>query len=366
MRHRPSDESGVILIMVALLILVLMGMSAFAIDHGEAWYARTEAQAAADAGALAGAMTLQHSDPTYPFPEGGKVDQNARALVALNTVRDVAGTAEVLADCPGWVTGTADINCVQVNVYRNGEHDSAGFNTLFANLFGVPTHGVKATATAQIFVATKTNCLKPWFIPDQFIDENGNKEWDAGDTYRPPTDPLPTGYTTTNSLGKEIVLKPGNGGNIEPSNYFEVEAASDYEESIAGCQLTAGIGDTLDALPGNRVGPTKQGTKDLIALDPNATIDSNGVITGSCCAESPRVVAIAVYDPQEYAAAGYPKGSTFSLTIVNILSMFIKSVDANSKITGVFIEKSDDLDEGSAAPGPITGTSFLTMVRLVR
>ena len=129
---------------------------------------------------------------------------------------------------------------------------------------------------------------------------------------------------------------------------------------------SAGIGDTLDALPGNRVGPTKQGTKDLIALDPNATIDSNGVITGSCCAESPRVVAIAVYDPQEYAAAGYPKGSTFSLTIVNILSMFIKSVDANSKITGVFIEKSDDLDEGSAAPGPITGTSFLTMVRLVR
>ena len=36
-----------ILVMVALMMFVLIGLSAFAVDHGEAWHARSEPQSAA-------------------------------------------------------------------------------------------------------------------------------------------------------------------------------------------------------------------------------------------------------------------------------------------------------------------------------
>src|SRR5678815_5374183 len=67
-RHRRfkrlRSERGVSLIHVALLLLVMMGFSMFVTDYGVLWLARGQAQNAADAGAVAAAISLAFDNAT--------------------------------------------------------------------------------------------------------------------------------------------------------------------------------------------------------------------------------------------------------------------------------------------------------------
>lgn len=56
--HKPARHRGVILPLVALLMVVIFGFVAFAVDIGYIKLARTQLQAAADAGARAGVLAL--------------------------------------------------------------------------------------------------------------------------------------------------------------------------------------------------------------------------------------------------------------------------------------------------------------------
>jgi hypothetical protein len=60
----PKDEQGATAIVVALVMFVLLGFAALAIDIGHLFVARNELQNAADAGALAGARFLYNDDGT--------------------------------------------------------------------------------------------------------------------------------------------------------------------------------------------------------------------------------------------------------------------------------------------------------------
>src|SRR5678816_861804 len=91
-RHRRfarfRSESGVSLIHVALLLFVMMGLSMFVTDYGILWLARGQAQNAADAGALAGAISLAFDPPDY--------STTGRAYLAANkaaTTNSVFGAA---------------------------------------------------------------------------------------------------------------------------------------------------------------------------------------------------------------------------------------------------------------------------------
>src|SRR5262245_33790677 len=74
-RHRRFErfrsESGISLIHVAMLLFVMMGLSMFVTDYGVLWLARGQAQNAADAGAIAGAVSLAYDDAT-DFSTTGK------------------------------------------------------------------------------------------------------------------------------------------------------------------------------------------------------------------------------------------------------------------------------------------------------
>ena len=56
--RRARGERGQILAVVVLALVALLGIAAFAIDVGYAYYAKRQLQAAADAAALAGAQDL--------------------------------------------------------------------------------------------------------------------------------------------------------------------------------------------------------------------------------------------------------------------------------------------------------------------
>ena len=63
--NRTTSRKGAILVLSALLMVFILGMVAFAVDIGYILCARTEAQRAADSGALAGAGVF---DDNYQFP----------------------------------------------------------------------------------------------------------------------------------------------------------------------------------------------------------------------------------------------------------------------------------------------------------
>src|SRR5689334_21497440 len=76
-----TSERGAMLIMVAVALLVLTGVSALVLDQGILYTARREAQNAADAGALAGVQTLM-ADATA----GADARDTAKAFVKQNSI----------------------------------------------------------------------------------------------------------------------------------------------------------------------------------------------------------------------------------------------------------------------------------------
>src|ERR1051325_3916433 len=80
--RRAHPEKGMTIAMVALCIVVLFAMAALAVDLGVLYTARTSAQHAADAAALAGAYTFL--SPTAPHP--GSAQNAAVATAAANAI----------------------------------------------------------------------------------------------------------------------------------------------------------------------------------------------------------------------------------------------------------------------------------------
>jgi Flp pilus assembly protein TadG len=332
-----SSDRGVILVYVALILVVLIGVAALVTDEGVFYLARRQAQNAADAGALAGAIARVFDEPAVAGPLTlASATQAAQANPIFGVTPGV--DVETATPCPPFAGSGS--TCVRVRVYRDGVH-ATPLPTFLAHVFNQGSQSIQAYGMAQARIANATNCLKPWMIPNV----------------------------------TEVVLKPGNPGDAaQPSFYFEIGNASTYQEAISGCIITAAIGDAIKVLPGNRVGPTRNGTRDLIMADQHATVDSNGHVTGSCaplgCPSpyqnalvSPRIVAIAIYDAAEYVALGQPSGN-FNLHIVNIMAVFVKSVGPpQATVTGVIVGTAGVL---SAGPTVDTGASFLRVVTLIQ
>ena len=70
---RLRDDRGAIIIHVAFALLALIAFSAFVVDMGVMWVSRRQAQNAADAGALAGAVALM---------KDGGIDRGGREVGA--------------------------------------------------------------------------------------------------------------------------------------------------------------------------------------------------------------------------------------------------------------------------------------------
>ena len=138
MRAR-SRERGQILPVVALALVALLGVSAFAIDVGFAYYAKRQLQSATDAAALAGAQDLP----------------NATTAVATAASYATANTPANLSS----MTFTYQTKCTATAVIATGcsaavnpnalvVTGSANTNTWFAKIFGFSSFSVSAHANA--------------------------------------------------------------------------------------------------------------------------------------------------------------------------------------------------------------------------
>jgi len=417
MRVSAVEERGAILIQVAISLLALTAMSAFVLDYGVMWTSRRQAQNAADAGALAGAIARAFDETVDPPTANGPAFQAASKAAAANHVWQTPPAVDVSWGCPSFVTGG---RCVRVDVYQDGTNGSSYLPTYFAPLLGRSTQGTRATATAQAAVANATDCLKPLAIQDKWTENNPTaKVWTASDTferyetqgknkgnlfspadaYAPPTASNPgTGFTVAVDYGTYMELHPGGGGSsVAPGDWELVRlpdgaggwanGGSTIDDALANCTGHAvGIGDYLPVEKGAKSGPVGSGIQKLINLDLAATW-SGGKITNSCapgiCADgkfhalSPRVAAIALYDPDKFqnsVADNNPQFSSYCpngagatnmcVQVTNIIGFFVESVDKNENVYGYLYNYPGMLKPGSSTVG--TGSSFSTFIQLVR
>ena len=427
-RERRESERGVILVFTAIAILVLMGFLTFVADYGILWASRAQAQNAADAGALAGAIARAFDDTDDPPATGGKAEESARKTAQQNNVWNAAPVAQVSWTCPAGVTGS----CVRVDVYRNGQFGSTTLPVVFGPVLNITSQGVRATATAVVGVGNATNCMRPFGVVDRWHenlaptgdfarwDNSGNQFTGPIDWYEPPTSgSTGSGYSVPTDVGSPVVLKTGNNpdsntGAITPGwslplrlpsgggGYYS--GANDYNLAIKQCiGNPVSIGDYLPTENGAMVGPTRQGVStdgagaaggpSLVNQDPYATWDTSTQTVRNSCAPacgpfSPRIVPIAVFDFDEFiwrhnannwttewipgasGSPGHPGGGTFSCPVggkcVRVANIIGFFVESMSggDVTGRVVMLPGEYVLGTPSLG--SGSSFLQTIHLVR
>jgi hypothetical protein len=391
--------------------MVFIGVTAFVVDYGVMWVGRGQAQNAADAGALAGAVAMAFdangwTDRTETGPARAAALRMAQTNViwsqapSVNVATDVFFTGNPAAMCPADANGRTP--CIRVDVYRNQARGNP-LPAIFGLAVGLVNQGVRATATARVAIADASDCLKPFAIPDKWADnhdspqdnmwtlddtfETGNQQgqtWTPyadADVYTPPSASGPgTGFTVNDHLGTMITLKAGGPQtSIAPGVYFPVrlptysgasQGGSDYEQNIAQCNgIAIRIGTMLQSENGNMIGPTTHGIEDLIALDPNARWDSatKSVInscaqaSSSCGTRSPRIVAIPLFDTALFESTKRQGLPVFK--VVNILGFFIDAMQGNDVVG--YLTEMPGLSTGSA-PALDPRSSFLSSIQLIQ
>ena len=374
-----------------------MGMLVYVFDFGIVWVSRGQAQNAADAGALSGALARAFDDFDDPPVADGVADMSRAAGGAVQQRLDCRLLAST---CRGPARPAWSGDCARADVYRNGEFASANLPVIFGPVLGITSHGVRATATAVVSVANSTNCMRPFSVADRWIHSAGATwtntttgrrtaaaavELDPKDIYNPGT-----GWTIPGDIGVEQILKGGNNPNsdtdpINPGwmlpvrlpdgNGGYVSGGDDYRDAIGHCiGAPVTIGDYLPLENGVMNGPTNQGVDDLIALDPDATFNTTTKMVEDSCApgcgpQSPRIVPIAVWTPTSSTAGSAaerlgrraPAGGK-CVKVVKILGYFVSHMSGGD-VVGYLMTLPGEFVAGGGMP---PGDSFLINIRLVR
>ena len=378
-----NDERGMSFVFVGVGFMAFLAATTLAIDVGMFMTARSQAQTSADSGALSGAVAMAFDD-YYNRNATGPVVQSALAAARTNDV--INQQVDVR---PGDVTfptsPSGQDDRVRVHVYRTAERSNA-LATIMGRFFGVNTANIDAVATAEVSPANAETCVKPFTIPDKWVEKQDPGGWDPltstfdmydnkgnlltdPDVYIPVGEPGYSGYDAARDKGTRLMIRAGTGNNIYPSFYFSYvggglsndRGGDDYRWNIANCNTyIMGFGDLMTQEPGDKSGPTIQGVQDLIDKDPNAYWDDAQNKVVSSMSPSPRVAIIPVYDPVYYES-GKQNGRDADLKVANYIGFFIESLSGNNvygRITPVA-----GLMKGGGGPAP--SGAFPKAIRLV-
>jgi hypothetical protein len=373
-----GGERGATLIMVALSLAVLLGISALAIDLAAFYVARNEAQRAADAAALAGAKVFVEtscislgtcSNSTLQ----GQATQRAETVGAQNTVFGQA--ANIQNSDVTFPPAPPQNPLITVTVQRTTARGNA-VPTFFAKILGKRTVDISAVATAEAYNPSGTSspptfctsCVRPWYVPN--CDPNSTSPVNSKCAPASNGNNTPAYFIDPNNknaiANAKCVTQGGPIGeyfpikvNTVPSQYGAVDfggGANGYRTAIQTCntgQFTCG--DTFFPVKtGNMVGPTKQGVETLLNISGTGlnkgqdTIDTSvcpvqihagsqnplvlnaGLPVGSVIPmeASSSVVTVIVYDGTQLSPG---KGFNTAIPIVGFMQVFLTQVSDGSK-----------------------------------
>lgn len=364
---RRTGNRGQVLLVFLAGLLALLGVAALGIDVGYLYTVRHELQRSTDAGALAGASAFLSGNWTEGHTRA-VANSRARAYASMDIVATTTLSAgsEVDVTFPG-------PDRVRVVATRN-------VPLFFANLFLGATRTVTAYSIAEASVVNNSVIkLQPWGIPYPWEDPNGNGLYDPGETVHRdcPNDVLdPSRYFCP---GTRVILKIGTPQNSpnnptglpslqqEPGHFFSLAidgtGGSVYRDTIAnGSQNPISVGDAITLEPGDKVGPTRQGTIDLMNADGNSRWNESLNLPESdlyhaedgSWMNSPRVVRIPIYDPE----VALVNGRT-DMVVAGFAGFWIEDFGPQGTIIGRFVPmKAVGQPGGSAGPnaGPVLKT----------
>jgi Flp pilus assembly protein TadG len=283
--RRGKNRRGATLVLVALSMTVLLGFAAFGVDLSQMGAYRSELQRAADAGAHAGAIQLTKTrydsaaaiasafaTSNVVFGRAATVDS-----VEYGTWNNATGTFTWMCTgvtCSALTVKTAD--AVRITIHGSGTN-------LFAGILGFFGFTIQTTAVGWAApTVAKSGCVKPFAAPYKMLTVALNRARGLADTYDPSRYPLEQAdldVIRDNPTVLRVCLKLGatgttctaaEAGTSYPGNYEAVylspgDVASDYAPNIGSGCFSAGPGDALDVLPGNKAGPTVQGKNEWCA-----------------------------------------------------------------------------------------------------
>lgn len=371
-KNQPNGEQGAILVHVAAAMIGLMAFSTFAIDYGVFWLGRRQAQNAADAGALAGAIALAYDDYNDRTATGPAQDSAVSAALS-NLV--FGAPPSVLADtdvtfplCPD--DGTD--GCIRVDVYRT--LDRGNPLPVFAGTFvGLTDQDVQATATAKVYGGNSVDCLRPFAVPD-LPGDGYTLEANLGETVEFRDDP---GEATGNGWFRVLdLIGGGQGGTQDTWDAIRTCAADSYA-----------VGDTLQEQAGV-VGNLATHINAMVALDPDASFnEETGQVEDSCAdpggavcdkyvagngsnytrvpdpnrSYSPRIVPMAVFD-----SAQYDPSTRCCIVITKFFGFFLLEAQGppNFSLRGIIVTQPGMNDGNGGAVNQ--NAAFIQVIELIR
>lgn len=417
--HIGRDEKGAITIHVSIALIAMLAFAGFVIDNGVMLVSRRQAQVAADAGALAGAISLMNSPTAYTeATQAAQMYGSQNVIWGQATAYGDIVVSPLPFNCPDGVPA-----CIRVDVHRgvvdrNGNAHTNTIPTLMTRIVGVNTQGVRATATAQVAAGNAVRCVKPWVVADRWTDNSGTglntAGWDQMDTFEFGTDTYAgNGFSAATDIGLQLMLK-GEGKDFSSGWHLEIDlnggnGGNVYRDEIAGCPTwvpevglweaptpcnnnpdTDLVKGCANVKTGVKQGPTVQGVGDLVAMDSGAYWDTaTNSVKGGCtdagtCVNptgppiSPRIVPIALFDPAAYAAGGF-NGNGGMARLMNLLGFFVEGMcsdvyatppawcgtgaEPSKTVVGRLMPYPGQANSASGSAGPAT---FLKIVRLIR
>jgi hypothetical protein len=340
-KEQLTDESGGTLAMVGVCLILFLSVAALAVDLGMLFDSRTEAQRTADAAALAGAAAFM--PPPIPRDQQRDTAESwARNWSLLNPVRNESVLPENVQ-----VDVIMDSLKVRVALQRRE------IPTWFARIFGREAADVGARAAAQGVMSGRAGCLKPFMVVDAWDDRNKDGKYDPGELY----DPIVTGWGTSfrdndgsgyrNDVGRPVVLKRGQfSAAMQPGWYYTIRLGDDTGASDLRAQIAAvecnptllDVGDFVRSEDGAMPNVVMWGVQDLIATDPDARWENNGIVNsafgpGGNGSGSPRIINLPLTDPTKILHS-----STKDYEITNFAAIFLERVVDTGPASARFIE----------------------------
>ncbi len=303
-----TDQSGGVLVLIGILLIVIIGMTAMALDIGHLMVVRNELRNASDAGALAGATKL------YTTNAAGEIVVNPGAnLVASTTtssnVSDAAAAEVITVErghwcfmyCAGGKTGvftpnsrtdlsmgsftslsyqqldgdTNYVNAVRVVAGRGPSIPAASF---FANIWNIAGFTLSAESIAyQGFAGMDISVDFPIAIcSEDVVDNSGNFTCSRG---RMINSSSQQGYNSE-SGGWTNLEQPDTCGGAAPASEIQQRVSQGCSGSLGGYTISVGLplttsgGEVQSAYT-----PLYNCWMNKTSLDTNITNDSGTVTT---------------------------------------------------------------------------------------
>ncbi len=224
--RRQNRRHGAILVLIGLLMMILLGMVALAVDIGFIQVTRTQLQSASDAGSLAGGTELLPGLGASAFRTPAQVQANAEAqavafvaehpagdapsanIVASRDVRMGQGYLDIATGVWSFQWGVAPYNAVGVTTLRGNTGTTAGDGPLpliFAPVLGTDFAEVTVDSAAVILPASGIRIppgsgIGSGLSPFAFYEKTWKKYWRARQ------------YFVNNGLNASS-LRQGSGGH---------------------------------------------------------------------------------------------------------------------------------------------------------